>query len=178
MNVVAREGRHEFHVEGFVSNHVSDVILGCDFLREHNALRSFGKAEVILNGVRHRLHARVGPSWCRRVVLAESVVIPGRTECVVPTYVVFDRPSTMEADAAEVWATETANPALGLHVSRVLLPNRCSDVPVRIMNTSNEQSTLPAGTVLAPLQPVSLVDQGGSTKPHSPLLTQRLSNSH
>jgi predicted aspartyl protease len=50
--LMATGNNHEFRLEGFVSNHVSDVILGSDFLKNHHAEVNFAKDEVKLNSVK------------------------------------------------------------------------------------------------------------------------------
>ena len=57
-------------VNGLVSEHVAEVMLGIDWLRENNATWDFKGSSVLIGGYRHKLNVRRRDQhWCRRVVL-------------------------------------------------------------------------------------------------------------
>ena len=56
-------------ITGLVSDHVSDMILGLDFLCTQAAVWSFDKGAVTIGEVEHKLHARAARKCCRRVYL-------------------------------------------------------------------------------------------------------------
>jgi hypothetical protein len=154
--VTAKDGRHKFVIDGYVSDHVTDVIIGSEFLHDHGATWDFAKAEIMLDGYNHKLFTRAGASRCRRVVLAESTEVPPQTESVVPAYVVYDRFSPTSPSAQIVWITDVNEPVDGIRVGRVAIPDRNVDIPVRVLNTLKTQTYLKAGTTLASLEPATM----------------------
>ena len=80
----------------------------------------------------YKLHSRSKTGWVRRIVAAETVTIPGRLECILPAYTLFSGTPILVGDSSEGWITEHAAPIAGVHVSRVLLPDRNVDLPVRV----------------------------------------------
>ncbi len=53
---------------GLVSGHVSEVLLGADWLQQQGAVWDFTRGSMVLNGRQHRLHGRDPSQWCRRVI--------------------------------------------------------------------------------------------------------------
>jgi len=108
------------------------------------------------------IHDRINKhQWCRRVVLQEDAVVPAKSQVNVSTKVEVHKLPTLY-DGAD-WGTEPSNVRAGLHVSRTLVPqNAWSDVSVRVMNVKTESVCLNAGTVIASLQPVEVVEEASS----------------
>jgi transposase InsO family protein len=154
--VMAIGNNHEFRLEGFVSNHISDVILGSDFLKNHHAEVNFAKDEVKLNGHVLKLHRKPRVPWCRRIVLAETVTVPARCEAIVPAYVVYDKLITIKSDDEVIWVTEPNQLNDGLCVSSVAIPDRDDNIPIRVLNAMEAPSTVEAGITLATLEPASI----------------------
>jgi len=70
-------GRFKTSVNGLVSEHVAEVMLGIDWLTANGVVWEFDKARIALGGEFHRLYARNGDGhWCRRVSLQEDTVVP------------------------------------------------------------------------------------------------------
>jgi hypothetical protein len=155
--IEATEGTHSFQITGLVSDHVLDPILGIDFLHAHDALWKFASAEIILEGFHHKLHPRGTGLWHSRVVTCNKITVPPRSESVVLAKVIFNDFSSSTDVTANTWVTEAARLDSGLLVSRVVLPNRAFDVPVRVMNTNAIGIQLEAGARLADLQPVDVL---------------------
>ena len=159
IDVTAKTGGHLFNFTGFVSDQVTEVILGLDFLRAHKALWCFSRAEIILDGHSHQLRRRGKVAWARRVVATESVVVPGKSECVVPSHILFNGFPAGASEMNGEWITEQVKKLPGLYVSRVMLPDRSVDVPVRVLNIQKTEVMVPAGTVLADLELVTSVSE-------------------
>jgi predicted aspartyl protease len=154
--VMATGNNHEFRLEGFVSNHISDVVLGSDFLKNHHAEVNFAKDEGKLNGRVLKLYRKPRVPWCRRIVLAETVTVPARCEAIVPAYVVYDKLITIKSDDEVIWVTEPNQLNDGLCVSSVAIPDRDDNIPIRVLNAMEAPSTVEAGTTLATLEPASI----------------------
>jgi len=86
----------------------------------------------------------------------EDVVVPARSEINVQTKVQFHKLPSLAVD--EDWGTEPMHVRGGLHTSRTLIPrNVWSDIPVRIMNVSEQSIALESGTPIADLQQMEVV---------------------
>ena len=155
-------GQFVTEVTGLVSKHVSEPMLGIDFLVENGAVWDFSNSLIKFGDRTFLLHPRQDKhQWCRRVVLQESVVVPARSQVNVATRVEVHK-LPMLYDGAD-WGTEPSHVRAGLHVSRTLVPqNAWSDVPVRVMNVKTEPIQLNAGTVIASLQPIEVVEKSCS----------------
>ena len=110
------------------------------------------------------MHGKVFPlkpkldgGWMRRVVVQESVHLPARCETNVAVYTVHrDFTSTWET-----WASRPGSPAGEVRVARALVPNRGTDVSLRVMILASYPVTLTSGTALTELELVKAVDDIG-----------------
>ena len=152
-------GQYATRITGLVSQHVSEPMLGIDFLVENKAVWDFDKSKIWIANKSYWLRSRPDKRhWCRRVILQEDVTIPARSEAIVLTKIQFHRLPT-ESNNDE-WSTELSNVKDGLHVSRTLIPrNSWTGVPVRVMNVKEEPMSLKPGTVIADLQQVEVVNE-------------------
>jgi len=68
VSLAAYIDRVRVEICGLVTDHVTDVFLGLDWLQINQVEWKFGKGEMVLDGRRHRLVAKKSrDSWCRRV---------------------------------------------------------------------------------------------------------------
>ena len=61
------------------------------------------------------------------------------------------------ADTCDIWFSISASPSNELWVARAVVPNRCKNVPMRVMNVAGYAVTLPVDAVLANLEAVEMV---------------------
>jgi len=129
-----------------VTEHVSEVLLGIDWLTENNADWNFREASISLNGYRHKLNSRPkDQKWCRRVVVQEDTEVPPRSEQNLGCRVMFRGASKSQPD--QRWETEPAAFRCGLLVARTLTPaDQFEDVPVRVLNLDDESRRVKAVT--------------------------------
>jgi len=157
--MILRVGDIDTKITGLVSNHVIEPMIGIDWLTANAVVWDFMQSSIRIGGQSFLLHSRADKkSWCRRVILQENVVVPARSEINVPTQVVFQKLPVSADDG--LWGTEPNLLRPGLHVSRTLVPcDRWSCLPIRVMNVSEQPIPLKAGTTVADLQPVELLNQ-------------------
>ena len=104
-------------IDGIATNHVTEVMLGADWLSDNNAQWNFVDSTVNLNGSVHKLNVRPrGEKWCRRVVIQEKVVVQPWTQQDVKCLVVFHGLTPALRD--EQWETEPSALSTGLLVAR------------------------------------------------------------
>ena len=146
-----------------MSEHVTDVMLGIDWLESNDAMWDLSQSRIKIGREYHNLQPRHGgEQWCRRVVLQGDVIVPARSEVDVAVRVVLRSLSgdlTCDSSRHVSWSTETMLVSAGVHVSHTIIPSdRLEDIPVRIMNVRKEPVTFKAGTNIASLQQVTVLD--------------------
>ena len=151
-----RIGEFETRVTGLVSEHVTDVMLGIDWVTENGAVWEFAESRLRIGRTYHDLNARPGQGgWCRRMSLEDDTIIPPRSAMTVATKVIC-RPWKPSA-ACTQWVAERTTLAPGVYVSRTLVSaERLRDVRVRIVNDLQELVRLAARTTVAELQPITV----------------------
>ena len=88
--VTASVGSHEFQIDGLVSEHVQEPMLGIAWLKQNKVNWDFETGNVRIRGCHYRLKARPGQNVrARRVKLAEIWQVPAYSECDVPADVVI-----------------------------------------------------------------------------------------
>ena len=91
----------------------------------------------------------------------QYVVVPVRSQLDVVANIINNQPMTriqpkITSDVTD-WMTETGVIESGLHVSRTLVFDINLHVPIRLMNLFDRPVTVEKGTLLAELQPSSVV---------------------
>jgi hypothetical protein len=84
---------------------------------------------------------------------------------VINTIVQYNTLNDNDTDDSDEWSTEATEPAIGLRVSRALVPKRSTDVPVRVMNVTTEPLQLKQDKAMSLLQPVTVATTGALPAP-------------
>jgi len=151
-------GNSLLEINGLVTEHVQDIMLGIDWLQENRILWDFVRKEVIIEGQRHRLCTRQSRHvWCRRIMVGEDTVVPPMSQMDLSTKAVHDGLAIGEQSSSLTWATVPTECKDGLLVARSIMPNRVKELPVRVMNVTEEPVKLSRGTFITGLQPVTPV---------------------
>lgn len=79
----------EIHTKFLVSDQVFEPMLGMDWLREHKCRIGFGTGALFIGRRRIPLVRGNGSTWCRRVIVAEEVVVLPRSQCDVPSKTLY-----------------------------------------------------------------------------------------
>ena len=154
--IEARLGKTPIEINGLVSEHVTEIMLGIDWLQDYGVTWNFLKTEIHIEGETHQLVARENRQpWCRRVVMAEDTVISPRSQLDVPTKAIFKELHADQNAGLDMWATEPGEIKDGLLVARTLLPNRADNLPVRLMNVTDESMKVGKNTVVSTLEPLA-----------------------
>jgi len=166
-------GNLTISTEVLVSKHVSEGMLGCEWLSQNDGYWSFRSGQVMIRNQIFSLITRTGEHRCCRILTQEDVVIPRQSETVIPAKVLFDRVNTMqEEELAIEFATVPSEIRSGLFVARTLMPHRCENVPLRVLNSSNKMIRLKRGSTVAELEPVELVEAEDPEEEDSSLKTR------
>ena len=133
-------------------------MLGNDFLRHHDALWEFRSGQIKLDGKLFPLCGATRKKWCRRVVLQQNVIIPPKSEAILPARVVCNDLSTPNIPG-QSWTTQPCNLESGLQMLRSVMREDDVNLPISVLNAQQEDVQLQAGEVLAHLEPVSTCQQ-------------------
>ena len=149
-------------VDGLVSENVFEPMLGIGWLEANAAVWVFKEGVLRMHGKTYPLHSRPkADTWVRRVMVAETTLVPPRTEFNVKAVVMYrdssDVLSPLATSAPTQWATERCELRPGLYVSGTLIPAESTTAYVRVANVGKGPVQLRKGTVLAALEPVEVL---------------------
>jgi len=132
-----------------VSDNITEPMLGVEWLRCNQMTWDFAKDILIINGKVFHLIPGEKTGSCRHVVATEKVIIPPRSQAIVPGK---DEMSRMYGEPDDgVWTTEVSELENGVNLARAILPARLDDLPILVLNVSNESCEINAETVLTKL---------------------------
>src|SRR5688572_11565551 len=126
-------------------------MLGMDWLREHRCRLSFGTGALFIDRKRISLVRGNGSMWCRRVIVAEEVIVSPRCQSDVPVRTLYGDLTTV----APAWMTEAQEIQPGVHLARVVVDDH-ADNRVRIINLSENEVRLSKDQMLGGLHPVEV----------------------
>ena len=148
-------GKDMWTHEWIVAEIESPVVLGVDFLQMHQCTLDVGTARLTVGSDVHVCWYMASMPQVFRIRMAETVVIPGLSEMIVPgeagemSHVTR---ATVEGNCQELCEGNVM-------VAHTLLNPSLGTLPVRVMNLSSEPQRLHAGTHIAMREPVSDVIQ-------------------
>jgi len=85
--------------------------------------------------------------------------LPQRSETIVATKTVFDDVNSLGAKPLVEYATIPREIAPGVYAARAIIPHKCMNIPVRVLNTSDQPVVLRRGSLAAELECVR--EEGG-----------------
>ena len=139
-------------VMALVTHDVDEIMLGLNFLTSYNCIWFFGQGEIFINDKMHTAFAHKGARRCRRIFVAEDIIIPPRHEANV---VARSTITSLKHDTG-MYVTKPKAIQKGVYSGRVLLPQRHHDIAVRAINTSSQPHFLRKDTFLGELEPVTV----------------------
>ena len=154
VRVTAKVMGVQIEIAGYVTPNVDEIIIGIDVLRQWECVWDFRTNRVHMFGMNILLNSRPKRNICRKIVLAEEVVIPPHSEMMAPGSMVFS--DRVHIDPDENWATECHQICQGVYAASVVMPNRAVNVPTRIANITDRAIRLKEGTKIADLMPVEI----------------------
>ena len=146
------------NVHALVTEHISEPMLGVDWLKENGCSWNFVNDTIAIQGQAYPLISRAPRRWCRRIVIERRAEVPAESQSFVCGRVEMD--SLRGCDGAS-WCTEPGEVQNGLCVARALLPDRLCDLPVQVMNVTKNCIVLDVGTAITDLSPVEVSHKGG-----------------
>ena len=156
-----------------VSDQIVEPMLGMDWLRQHKCRLGFGTGALFVGRRKIPLVKGNGSTWCRRVIVAEDVLIPPKCQQDIAAKTLFGNLSAM----APAWMTEVREIMPGVHVARVLVNEKASNSLVRVVNLTKEPIRLDKDQLLGGLYPVQIEVSGETQEsPGEPPFEEALLN--
>ena len=110
--------------------------------------------QLTIEGETHLLLDGVDAAICLRLVVQKQVVIPARSQMDVSKKTVYSNLKATRDTGRASWMTESGEAAHERQVARTLVPNRLLEVPVRVMNVSDQPVTWEKGAAVSILEQV------------------------
>src|SRR6218665_1699199 len=157
-------GNYEIPSTFLVSDQVVDPMLGMDWLREHGWRLGFGGGALFVGRRRLQLVRGNGSVWCRRVIVAQEVVVAPKCQLDVPVKTVYGNLSSI----APAWMTEAKELEPGVHLARVVVDDSAETTQVRIVNLTDGPVRLGKDRLLGGLHPVEIETKGKCDRSREP----------
>ena len=134
-------GGVRFQADMYVSDDISEMILGMNFLCKHECEWLFAKNRIVISGISVPLRTCPSQLSVRRIYVRESVVIPPDTAANVPVKLPVANLRTPKND----WLSQAKQVRPGLLVARVLLPHSSEYTSLAFLNVSGKNQALRSG---------------------------------
>ena len=146
-----------------VSEHVSEGMIGYDWLSENDCYWGFKVGQVMIQNQIFPMTSGAPSSACCRVVVQDRIVVPRCSETIMMSKAVFSGVQMEQMKQPIELVSEPQKLENGLYVARALIPHRCTDIPIRVLNPTNRAVTLKENSTLAALELVYVVEPEGNT---------------
>jgi len=152
-----------------VSDNITEPMLGVDWLRRNRMIWDFAKDILLIDGKVFHLIPGEKSDSCRRVVATEKVIVPARSQAIVPGRVEMTRMTTDATDGQSVWTTEVSELRNGVNGARAVLPKRLDNLPILVLTCSDQPCEIRADTVLTELSLAQCTDGNKEERLTSPV---------
>ena len=133
-----------------VSEQIDEIILGSDWLEEHNCVIDLRKSQIVVGGVPIMLVTQAFRGDVRRVIASGDVEVPSRSEVILEGVVVY--PDLR--GQGKVWLSDIREVVPGLQVAHNLVSAGGKGINLRAVNVNNQPVKVPKGTELCILSRV------------------------
>ena len=140
--------------EAIVSDFVTEAMIGYNWLAQNDCFWGFRTGEVMIHGQIFQLRERDNSDKCCRVTVQERVTLPPRSETIIATRAVFDHVNVRGGETPTEYATIPSELEAGVYAARAIIPHKCANIPVRVLNTTNKPVVLRRARLVAKLEPV------------------------
>ena len=158
VNIQLELGSLRIPTTALVSEYVSEGMIGYDWLQENDCYWGFRVGQIMIRNEIFPLEGGEETSSCCRVIVQESVVVPRCSETVLMSKAVFSGSQFGKTRENVELVSEPREMENGLYVGRALIPHRCTDIPMRVLNSSNRDIVLERDSTIAELEPVKILE--------------------
>ena len=143
-----------FHCFFVVTPDVDEIIIGQSFIRVHKVSWLFDTNTIVIDGRSHLLHINSQPACCRRILMADNVVVPPLSQVTITA----QAPIRTWSSVATHCILDTTEPINGLFIARSIVSPTSAKVPLTICNTRNTPLTIHKGIQLGMTEPTEAVE--------------------
>ena len=161
VEVILQIGHLKIPTFALVTENIAEPLIGYDWLAKNKVFWGFGVGKILIQDeIFPLIESQDETNTAYRVILQEDVTLAKFSESIIPAQIVIDGRafSRNQQDTEELLVEPTALNG-GLFIASTLLPHRCYNVPVRVVNSAARDVTLKRGSMLAEAQPVSEVHE-------------------
>ena len=129
-----RLGELEVETEFIVSDNLEEVILGYEWLSQHNCLWNFTRNSIQIDGVSFQLRRRQTKAYVRRIYVDQDSAVPAHHQANIPVKVMRHNPYATSPN----WVVEPKSVVPGVITARTLLSEDAPCVAVRVLNCTGD----------------------------------------
>ena len=128
-------GQFSTMIMALVSRHVTEPMLGIDFLVNNGVVCDFAESSITVAGVTHLLLPESGGrNWCQKVTHQGNVQVPVKSRVILPTNVRLK--SCPDTPGNKCWNARLGQIGQELHVSRIQQSHYAGTrTPMKVLNT-------------------------------------------
>lgn len=164
-------GRHRLPTSALVTEHVTEGMLGIEWLNQYKVKWDFLNQTLNFRGKNYKLRKKGEETSCCRLIVEDMVNIPPSSEAIVPASLRLNNLRYPESDLV----TEPREVKPGLCVARAMLPRRCTALPVRVMNSTACAIILKKGEDLTEVRTAEVIGEN-TIQPDELLYSETLMN--
>ena len=166
ISMMLKLGNLRIPTVALVSDHITEGLIGNDWLVKNDVCWGFGLGVIRLREQNFAMTKRKGNAVACRVVAQGSMKVPPNSEILVRSKLMFQRAGESAPSRKSYNAVlEPRELARGVYVAGVVLPSRCSNLPTRIVNTTDKAYRLKSEELLGEAQPGEVVGSEESDTP-------------
>ena len=135
INTTIKFDGEEFRLNAAVSSEISEPLIGIDWLSANKVNWETGSGKIYIKGKEFRLSERNNLGQCKRLIATENLSIPPRCQTHVMADIA-DKEVQPHNEPPKEWISESGTNQNGLWIAGAVLPPRNYQIPLRVMNTS------------------------------------------
>lgn len=149
-------------VRFIVSDEISEILLGMEFLKSGKCKLDFQTDTLQIGREIINLTTFVGQRWARRVQIGREITLPPESTSEVPAKMLI---GNAEGEGGGEWLLEHKELTPGVHLARAVYEGRGREAVIQVTNTNPTAAIIRANEVLGELTPVSVQSQSHQPDP-------------
>ena len=156
-----RLGERDTETEFIVSDNLEEIILGHEWLSQHNCQWNFTNSSIQIDGVTFQLRRRQSRAYVRRIYVDQESVVPAHHQANVPVKVTRYNPYATSPS----WVVEPKSVGPGVITGRTLLAEDAPCAAVRVINYTDDPVLLSKDVCVGTASPAEVCEPAVADKP-------------
>ncbi len=150
-DVIMKVGDLQISARFVISERISEIILGVEWLTGNDCTVNFSKKEVDIKGHKIPLENR-RQIHCHRIIASEDIEIPARVEANIGGRIVY----AYIPKEKGCWMAESRfEQGIGMQVANTLITEDPGVIPIRVINVNNEPVQIRKGRTICNIYEVN-----------------------